>query len=57
MARIVIDGSAGTTELRIHERLAERANIELFILPEEKRQDAQARCEALNPSPQTWANW
>ena len=45
---VFIDGAAGTTGLRIHERLAEREDISLLILPEEKRKDTTARREALN---------
>ena len=45
---VFIDGAAGTTGLRIHERLAEREDISLLILPEEKRKDTAARREALN---------
>ena len=45
---VFIDGAAGTTGLRIHERLAERGDISLLILPEEKRKDIAARREALN---------
>ena len=45
---VFIDGAAGTTGLRIHERLAERSDISLLILPEEKRKDPAARREALN---------
>ena len=48
MTTVFIDGSAGTTGLRIHERLAEREDIELITLSEEKRKDADARREALN---------
>ena len=48
MARIFIDGSAGTTGLRIYERLSERKDIALLMLPEEKRKDVQARKEMLN---------
>lgn len=48
MTRIFIDGSAGTTGLRIRERLSERRDVELIALPEEKRKDENARREALN---------
>ena len=48
MKRVFIDGSAGTTGLRIRERLAGRADLELVVLPEEKRKDLSARREALN---------
>ena len=48
MKRIFIDGSAGTTGLRIRERLEARADIELLTLPEELRKDASARKEMLN---------
>ena len=46
--RVFIDGSAGTTGLRIRERLAERADIELIQLTEAMRKDTEARREALN---------
>ena len=48
MTKVFIDGSAGTTGLRIRERLAEREDIELLTLPEDKRKDPGARKEALN---------
>ena len=50
MKRVFIDGSAGTTGLRIRERLASRNDLSLVILPEEKRKDTQARRDALNSS-------
>ena len=48
MTKIFIDGSAGTTGLRIRERLAEREGIEILALPEELRKDVEARRVALN---------
>ncbi len=48
MKKIFIDGSAGTTGLRIFDRLEKRKNIELITLSEEKRKDPAARKEALN---------
>ena len=50
MAKIFIDGSAGTTGLRIYERLSERKDLELMILPDELRKDTAARREMLNKS-------
>ena len=48
MKKIFIDGSAGTTGLRIAERLENRKDIELIRLTEENRKDLAARKEALN---------
>lgn len=48
MTKVFIDGSAGTTGLRIRERLSKRKDISLIILSEEKRKDTEARKEALN---------
>ncbi|MBR2731810.1 MAG: N-acetyl-gamma-glutamyl-phosphate reductase [Clostridia bacterium] len=48
MATVFIDGSAGTTGLRIRERLAARQDLTLLTLPEAQRKDPAARREALN---------
>ena len=48
MKKVFIDGSAGTTGLRIHERLAGRADLEILTLPEESRKDPAARKKMLN---------
>ena len=48
MYKVFIDGSAGTTGLRIYDRLSERKDIKLLTLPEQLRKDEKARCEMLN---------
>ncbi len=48
MKKIFIDGKAGTTGLRIYERLGDRSDIEMITLSEELRKDEKARREAIN---------
>lgn len=48
MTKVFIDGSAGTTGLRIRERLLSRSDIELIVLGEDVRKDLNARRDALN---------
>ena len=48
MTKVFIDGSAGTTGLRIYERLGSRTDIELMILPEELRKNMDNRRRMLN---------
>lgn len=48
MTKVFIDGSQGTTGLKIFDRLKTRNDIELIKLPEERRKDIQARKEVLN---------
>ncbi len=47
MTKIFIDGSAGTTGLRIADRLAQRRDITLVTLPDELRKDTNARQDAI----------
>ena len=39
MKKVFIDGSAGTTGLRIYERLSNRADVELMLLPDAERKN------------------
>ncbi len=48
MKKIFIDGGAGTTGLRILDRISERGDITLLTLPSELRKDREARREMLN---------
>lgn len=48
MTGVFVDGSAGTTGLRIFERLKNRTDIELITLSEELRKDVSARRDAIN---------
>ena len=48
MKKIFIDGKAGTTGLRIYERLEKREDLEIILLSEEERKSPEARKRALN---------
>ena len=48
MKKVFIDGKAGTTGLRIEERLSMRDDIEIVTLPDELRKDPIAKKEVLN---------
>ena len=48
MKKVFIDGSVGTTGLRIAERLESRNDIEIIRLSEENRKDLEHRKKALN---------
>ena len=54
MVKIFIDGKAGTTGLRIFERLADRKDVEIINLSEEERKDVNARKKAINSSDVTF---
>lgn len=45
---IFIDGKEGTTGLQIYDRLAQREDIELLLIDEDKRKDLNARKECIN---------
>lgn len=47
MFKVFIDGSAGTTGLRINERLSERDDIEIIKIPDSDRKDLKIRKEAI----------
>ena len=48
MKKIFIDGSAGTTGLRIYERIGAREDLEMIVLPDSLRKDPMARKDAIN---------
>ncbi len=48
MKKIFIDGKAGTTGLRIFERLECRDDIELILLSDDERKNTESRRKALN---------
>ena len=50
MKKVFIDGSAGTTGLRIYERLLEREDIELLEISEGERKNLEARLKRIEES-------
>ena len=48
MKKIFIDGKAGTTGLRIEERLSQRDDVKIIALPDELRKDIEARRKIIN---------
>ncbi len=48
MKKVFIDGKAGTTGLRIYERLYDRQDVSLILLSDDERKDPIARKNALN---------
>jgi len=48
MKKVFIDGSVGTTGLRIRERLEGRKDLQLLVLPEALRKDQHARKDVIN---------
>mgnify|MGYP000808610283 FL=1 len=52
--KVFIDGQAGTTGLRIHERLADRKDLTMITLTEETRKDPEARRAAILESDVTF---
>ncbi len=50
MYKVFIDGSAGTTGLKIFDRLKLRNDVSLITLPDELRKDVNARKDAINSS-------
>lgn len=45
MFKVFINGSGGTTGLRVHDRLSQRPDLTLAGLPEDKRKDVSAQAE------------
>lgn len=50
MAKIFIDGKEGTTGLKIYERFANRSDIEIMQIDEDKRKDPVEKAKMINAS-------
>ncbi|HAN21193.1 MAG: N-acetyl-gamma-glutamyl-phosphate reductase [Clostridiales bacterium GWF2_36_10] len=50
MTKVFIDGSVGTTGLRIYDRLSNRKDISLMTLSDDKRKDVNERRQMINSS-------
>ena len=46
--KVYIDGKEGTTGLQIYDRLAQRQDIDLLLIDEEKRKDRVERKKLMN---------
>ena len=46
--KVYIDGKEGTTGLQIYDRLAQRSDIELLLIDEDKRKDTAERAKLMN---------
>lgn len=54
MAKIFIDGKEGTTGLKIYERFANRSDIEILQIEDEKRKDPVEKAKMINASDYTF---
>ncbi len=52
--KVFIDGREGTTGLRIYDRLRQRGDVSLIVLPDSSRKDPSCRKDAINESDVTF---